>query len=61
MENIQHFVERVYFAYFGMKLGHQNKPWAPQKFVQCVLKYSMWKTVLSFCNTNVLKGAQKPL
>lgn len=29
--NISDFVEKVYFAYFGMKLGDQDKPWAPHK------------------------------
>ena len=27
--NINYFVKRAYKAYFDMKLGHQNKPWAP--------------------------------
>ncbi|XP_065681993.1 uncharacterized protein LOC136095388 [Hydra vulgaris] len=27
--NISDFVEKVYFVYFGIKLGEQNKSWAP--------------------------------
>ena len=23
------FVEKAYYAYFGVKVGDQNKPWAP--------------------------------
>jgi hypothetical protein len=25
------FVRKVYYAYFGVKLGDQDKSWAPQK------------------------------
>ena len=26
---IAEFIEKAYYAYFGVKLGDQNKPWAP--------------------------------
>ncbi len=29
-KNITDFVERAYMAYFGVKLGDQDKYWAPQ-------------------------------
>ncbi|GBN66353.1 hypothetical protein AVEN_161695-1 [Araneus ventricosus] len=29
--NISDFVKKVYFAYFKLKLGDQDKPWAPHK------------------------------
>jgi hypothetical protein len=28
-QNINPFVKTAYFAYFGIKLGDQDKPWAP--------------------------------
>jgi len=29
--NITDFVKKVYFAYFGLKIGDQDKAWAPHK------------------------------
>ena len=29
--NISAFIKKVYFAYFSLKLGDQDKPWAPHK------------------------------
>ena len=29
--NIRDFVKKVYFAYFGLKLGDLDKAWAPHK------------------------------
>src|ERR1044072_8547900 len=30
-QNITHFVKQAYEAYFGVKLGEQDKSWAPHK------------------------------
>ena len=29
--NISEFVKRAYYCYFNVKIGHQDKPWAPHK------------------------------
>lgn len=40
---ISDFVEKVYFAYFGIKLGDQDKPWAPHKVCAvCVEELRQW-------------------
>lgn len=36
--NISDFVKKVYFAYFGIKLGDQEKSWAPHKVCSVCLK-----------------------
>ena len=41
--NISDFVEKVYFAYFGIKLGNQDKSCAPHKFCSiCVEELRQW-------------------
>ena len=34
-QNITSFVKNVYYAYFGVKLGDQDKTWAPHKVFRC--------------------------
>ena len=37
------FVKSVYYAYFGVKLGDQDKPWAPHKVCRgCVSSLRQW-------------------
>lgn len=44
-QNITKFVENVYFAYFGVKLGDQDKAWAPHKVCRtCVEALRLWKS-----------------
>lgn len=41
--NISTFVREVYFAYFKVKIGDQDKSWAPHKVCkQCVESLRMW-------------------
>ena len=41
--NIRDFVKKVYFAYFGLKLGDQDKAWAPHKVCKrCVEDLRNW-------------------
>ena len=41
--NISAFVKQAYFAYFKVKLGDQDKSWAPHKVCrQCVENLQMW-------------------
>ena len=41
--SISDFVEKVYFAYFGIKLGDQDKSWAPHKVCSiCVEELRQW-------------------
>lgn len=41
--NISDFVKKVYFDYFGMNLGNQDKPWAPHKVCSiCVEELRQW-------------------
>lgn len=41
--NITDFVKKVYFAYFGLKLGDQDKVWAPHKVCKrCVEDLRNW-------------------
>uniref|UniRef100_A0A6P7FIP8 Uncharacterized protein LOC114329810 n=1 Tax=Diabrotica virgifera virgifera TaxID=50390 RepID=A0A6P7FIP8_DIAVI len=41
--NISTFVRQTYFAYFKVKLGDQDKVWAPHKVCkQCVEGLRMW-------------------
>ena len=41
--NITDFVKKVYFAYFGMKLGDQDKSWAPHQVCSaCVTGLRHW-------------------
>ena len=37
-KNIKTFVRQVYCAYFGVKIGDQDKTWAPHLFAKHVLK-----------------------
>ncbi len=53
MRSITDYVRQLYLAYFGMKLGDQDKSWAPHKvYVQCLHDLSLWlkgkKTALRF-------------
>ena len=41
--NITDFVEKVYFAYFGVKIGDQDKSWALHGVcLGCVERFRMW-------------------
>ena len=41
--NITDFVEKVYFAYFGVKIGDQDKSWAPHGVcLECVEGLRIW-------------------
>ena len=41
--NITPFVKNAYHAYFGVKLGDQDKYWAPHKVcITCVSTFSLW-------------------
>ena len=41
--SITNFVHKVYRAYFGVKLGDQDKPWAPHVVCKsCVEHLRMW-------------------
>ena len=41
--NITNFVEKVYFAYFGVKRGDQDKSWGPHGVgLGCVEGLRMW-------------------
>ena len=42
-QNITNFVKNVYYAYFGIKLGDQDKTWAPHKVCRiCVESLRRW-------------------
>ena len=42
-QNITNFVKNVYYAYFGIKLGDQDKTWAPHKVCRsCVKSLRRW-------------------
>lgn len=36
------YIHEVYYAYFDLKLGDQNKPWVPTKFNLCK-DLSQWR------------------
>lgn len=41
--NITDFVKKSYYAYFGVKLGDQDKTWAPHKVCSiCVEELRQW-------------------
>ena len=41
--NITDFVKKVYYAYFGIRVGDQDKPWAPKKVCCiCVEELRQW-------------------
>lgn len=41
--NISDFIKRAYLAYFGIKLGDQDKSWAPHKACTiCVERLRSW-------------------
>jgi uncharacterized protein (DUF2237 family) len=41
--NITGFIRKVYYAYFGVKLGDQDKSWAPHKVCYvCVEDLRKW-------------------
>ena len=43
MQNITEFVNRAYHAYFKVKLGDQDKSWAPHKVCKsCVELLRSW-------------------
>ncbi|GFW96248.1 uncharacterized protein TNCV_572191 [Trichonephila clavipes] len=47
--NISNFVQKVYFAYFGIKLGDQDKSWAPHVVCSvCVEELRHWFQVQGF-------------
>ena len=40
---ITEFIQNAYHAYFGVRLGDQDKPWAPHRFcASCVFILSLW-------------------
>lgn len=42
-KNITDFVKQAYLAYFGIKLGDQDKHWAPHKVCKrCVESLRLW-------------------
>ena len=42
-QNITDFIDKVYFAYFGIQLGDQDKCWAPHKVCYvCVEDLRKW-------------------
>ncbi|GFV59594.1 uncharacterized protein TNCV_4259871 [Trichonephila clavipes] len=44
--NISNFVQKVYFAYFGVKLGDQDKSWAPHVVCSvCIEELRQWKDI----------------
>ena len=44
--NVRDFTRRVYEAYFGMKLGDQDKSWAPHKVCEhCTETLRFWTQV----------------
>jgi hypothetical protein len=52
-QNITSFVKQVYYAYFGVKLGDQDKSWAPHTVCRyCVESLRLWsrgrKKAMSF-------------
>ena len=41
--NITPFIKNAYYAYFGVKLGDQDKSWAPHKvYIACMSAFSLW-------------------
>ncbi|GFV27724.1 uncharacterized protein TNCV_4169461 [Trichonephila clavipes] len=47
--NISNFVQKVYFAYFGIKLGDQDKSWAPHVVCSvCIEELRQWFKVQGF-------------
>ena len=41
--NVRDFTKKAYEAYFGMKLGDQDKPWAPHKVCKhCTETLRFW-------------------
>ena len=43
-KGITDFVKQSYFAYFDVKLGYEDKPWAPHKVCKtCVENLRLWK------------------
>jgi hypothetical protein len=54
--NITDFVRKVYYAYFGVKLGDVNKPWAPQKVCYvCVQGLRRWVKGKRNCSHSVFQ------
>ena len=42
-KSITDFVRKTYYAYFGIKLGDQDKPWAPHVVCKtCVERFRQW-------------------
>ena len=62
-KSITDFVRKAYYAYFGIKLGDQDKPWAPHVVCKtCVTFETMGKwnqTVNGIWYTNGFEGAYK--
>jgi hypothetical protein len=62
--NITGFIRKVYYAYFGAKLGDQDKSWAPHKVCYaCVEDLRKWykgkkKSIQIWC-PNDMEGAKK--
>ncbi|GFY17823.1 uncharacterized protein TNCV_1075581 [Trichonephila clavipes] len=68
--DISNFVQKVYFAYFGIKLGDQDKSWAPHVVCSvCVEELRQWFKVQGFNLKNrkdisyptILRSAFRPV
>ena len=41
--NVTPLIKNAYYAYFGVKLGDQDKTWAPHKVcISCKSTFSLW-------------------
>jgi hypothetical protein len=56
------FIRKLYYAYFGVKLGDRDKSWAPNK-VRCVEDLRKWskgkKERIQIWCPNDMEGAKK--
>ena len=63
--NITPFIKNAYYAFFGVKLGDQDKSWAPHKVcMACMSTFSLWikgKKHFSFGVTIVWREPQNHL
>ncbi|GBM27629.1 hypothetical protein AVEN_35283-1 [Araneus ventricosus] len=59
--NISYFVKKVYFAYFKLQLGDQDKPWAPHKVCRrCEEDLRLWFKDVRCFNTKNKKNIFYP-
>ncbi|GFX10805.1 uncharacterized protein TNCV_4740261 [Trichonephila clavipes] len=62
--NISNFVQKVYFAYFGIKLGDQDKSWAPHVVCSvCVEELRQWfkGKKRNFIPKTIIRSAIRPV